>query len=77
MRGYFGEPASARFDELQFMKTGAFFFPSWTLTRRLNPVNQTLAHPSRISFPRDIRNSVVNMDRTWLAIQSHSLNVKM
>ncbi len=75
MRSCFCEPASASFDEFEFVKPSPLFRPPLAATHELNAIDQAASDPFAISFPSDISLPVINVDRPRPAVQAKAAPV--
>jgi len=69
------EPVSARFDKLQLVKSCALLSPSWAFRNRLYLIDQVLTKSLGVSIPGDVHQPVVDMNRPWQTIQTHSVPI--
>src|SRR5437773_818041 len=63
------EPCAASLDEFEFVQASALFNPSRSLTKGLHAIDQTSTYPVCLPFPGDVRDSVIQVDRPWQAVQ--------
>jgi hypothetical protein len=63
------KPFPARFNELQFLKSGALLAPTGALSNWFNPIDQILPDPFCVAVPNDVCQAVFEMNRSWQTVQ--------
>src|SRR5580692_11118317 len=64
------KPVPARFNEFQFVKSCALLSPTGAFAHRFNPVDQILPDPIRVAVPNDVRQPMIEMNRSWQTVQA-------
>lgn len=63
-----GEPMTTGLDEFSLVKAGTFFVPAVALCHSLRAIDELPFYPIRGSFPLDIPDPMIEVDRTRTAV---------
>src|ERR1700686_4885947 len=64
------KPVPPCFNEFQFVKSCALLVPTGAFAHWFNPVDQILPDPIRVAVPNDVRQPVIEMNRSWQTVQA-------